>query len=131
MKEGLPADVTKEQALYHIRRLRESCELLRSLDSGSYPLRFYSSGETKPRKQQGFPGEKLKRDEEPEPVSLPVFGTTPRDTHCLRFAVAQAIFSDLQLLSEWGGHDDALALINESRFPTKLVIYDSRVPKTV
>jgi len=75
---------------------------------------------------QGFPGEKLKKDQEPEPVSLPVFGETPRDIHCLRFAVTQAIFSDFMLLSEWGGHDDALAMIQESRFPTKGVIYELR-----
>jgi hypothetical protein len=121
----LPRGVTKDQALYHIRRLRESCELIRSIDSGSYPLRFYSSGEVEHKKMQGFPGEKLKKDEEGEPVSLPVFGTTPRDTHCLRFAVTQAIFSDLQLISEWGGHDDAIAMVNESRLiPKKGTIYE-------
>ena len=124
MKEGLPEDVTREQAIYHIRRLRSSCELLRELDSGNFPLANYSSGETKTRKMQGFPGEKLKKDEEPEPVSLPVFGKNPRDTHNLRFAVCSAIFSDLQLISEWGGRADALAMINDSRFPTKMVIYE-------
>jgi hypothetical protein len=128
VKEGLPEDVTREQVLYHVTRLRESCELLRTLDSGDYPLALYSSGETQVKKNaKGQTLVDKDRQVIMEPVALPIFGTTPRDTHCLRFAVTQAIFSDLSLLSEWGGHDDALAMIDEARlFPRKAVVYEAR-----
>ena len=116
MKEGLPEDVTKEQVLYHVTRLRNSCNLLRTLDTGDYPLQFYSSGETQvKRNAKGQTLVDKDRQVIMEPVALPIFGTTPRDIHCLRFGVTQAIFSDLELLSEWGGRDEALALIGESK----------------
>lgn len=122
----LPEGVTKDQALYHVGRLQASCKLLRYLDSGDYPLSHYSSGETNPRKvvKTSFAGERIKEIVE-EPVSLPVFGTTPRDIHCLRFAVCSAIFSDLQLLSKWGGHNEAIQMIEDSKlFPKKGTVYE-------
>jgi hypothetical protein len=129
MKECLPEDVTQEQVLYHVKRLRFSCNLLRSLDLGEFgALQFYSSGETQLKKNSR--GQiYVDKDHHPieEPVALPLFGKLPSDTHCLRFAVASAIFSDLRLLSEWGGKDDALALIDETRlFPKKGIVYESQ-----
>jgi hypothetical protein len=108
--------------------LRESCELLRTLDSGDYPLALYSSGETQVKKNaKGQTLVDKDRQVIMEPVALPIFGTTPRDTHCLRFAVTQAIFSDLELLSEWGGREEAQALVNESRLvPKSTMIYERR-----
>ena len=126
MKECLPEDVTKDQVLYHVTRLRNSCNLLRSLDSGDFPLSLYSSGETELKRNSK--GQLLvDKDHHPieVPVALPIFGETPRDIHCLRFAVTQAIFSDLSLLSEWGGREEAQALVNESRLvPKKGIIYE-------
>jgi hypothetical protein len=128
VKEGLPEDVTREQVLYHVTRLRNSCNLLRTLDSGDYPLALYSSGETQVKKNaKGQTLVDKDRQVIMEPVALPIFGTTPRDTHCLRFAVTQAIFSDLELLSEWGGREEAQALVNESRLvPKSTMIYERR-----
>lgn len=123
MKECLPADVTKDQVLYHVKRLRFSCNLLRSLDLGEFgALQFYSSGETEiKRNSKGQIC--VDKDHHPieEPVALPIFGKLPSDIQCLRFAVCSAIFSDLQLLSEWGGKEDAIAMINESR-----TVYESK-----
>ena len=131
MAEGeprIPEGVTREQALYHIRRLQSSCNLLRDIETGNIPVSHYSSGEVELKKNAK--GQTcVDKDNHPieVPVALPIHGVTPRDTHCLSFAVKSAIFSDLSLLSEWGGHDDALAMIDEARlFPRKAVVYEAR-----
>lgn len=124
-EQCLPEDVTEEQILYHVQRLRNSCNLLRTLDSGDYPLPFYTSGETELKRDAK--GQLLvDKDHHPikVPVALPIFGTTPRDTHCLSFAVKSAISADFDLLSEWGGHEDAMEMINETKlFPKNGTIY--------
>lgn len=129
MKETvLPEGVTRDQALYHIRRLQSSCNLLREIETGNMPMSSYSSGETEFKKNDK--GQILVNKENHPveiPVSLPIYGATTRDTHCLAFAVKSAIFSDYQLLSSWGGKEDAQAMINESRLcPKKAIVYETR-----
>ena len=78
------------------------------------PTSTWSSGETEFKKDAKGQIMVNKENHPIEiPVFLPIYGATPQDTHCLSFAVKSAITSDFQLLSGWGGRDDALALINE------------------
>lgn len=124
MSQELPHEVAESL----VNRFTANCDTLRQLDSGDYPLAFYSSGETQIR--HNAKGQILvDKDHHPltEPVALPVYGKLPSDTHCLRFAVCQAIYSDLGLFIEMGGGDDALDIINSRRlFPKKGTVYQSK-----
>ena len=122
----MPEDVTKDQVLHEVEGLRSSCILLRSLESGDYPLEFYGSGEVELKRNAK--GQLLvDRDHHPieVPVALPIFGKLPSDSACLLHGVKRSIGSRLQMLTEWGGHDDAMLIIREYQLiPKKGVIYE-------
>ena len=128
MKEGLPEDVTKDQVLHEVEGLRSSCILLRQLESRDYPLEYYSSGEVEFKRNDK--GQLLvDKDHHPieVPVALPVYGKLPSDNACLLHGVKRSIGSRLQMLSEWGGHDEAMDMIREYQLiPKKGTIYERK-----
>jgi hypothetical protein len=125
MKEGLPEGVTRDQVLHEVEGLRSSCTLLREIETGNMPNSTWSSGEKDfKRDAKG----QVMHDKDGKiifgPVALPIYGVTPRDTHCLSYGVKRAIGSRLQMLTEWGGHDEAMEMIREYQLKPKGVIYE-------
>jgi hypothetical protein len=113
----LPESVTKVQAKMYAERLVTSCDLLRSLDTGNFPLTVYSSGET--RQKKIFNKETRNWELVEEPVDLPIFKDQKSSMLGLRFALCSAIFSDFMMLSSWGLREEALCVINERKINGK------------
>ena len=88
----------------------DSCNLLRVIDTGDYPLKEYSSGEV-----SGFKRVHTKNGWEEMEVfeSLPIFPEGNKKG--LRFAVAKTIFETRELLKQWGVAEEADEVINERR----------------
>lgn len=105
-------EVSKRDAELYVNRLVASCDLLRSIDSGNFPISHYSSGEFKIKRRRGADG---KVYEESDPVFLPLYKDPKSSMLGLRFLVCSAIFSDFMQLSEWGAREQALEVINERR----------------
>jgi hypothetical protein len=104
---------TCEDAQLYMERLIRSCETLQSLDSGNYPLRFYSSGEIAKRivNKEG----KVIREEYAE---LPIFRPDKGIEKGLRLGVCYAIFSDLSMLKEMGVGQEAKDIVDLYRRAT-------------
>ena len=95
----------------YTRRLVDSCALLRQIDTDSYPLTEYSSGEHKTKLLNNGG-----RQETDELVSLPIY---PRNNMMgLRFGVIFTIDDTRTMLSRWGAREEADRVIKE--YSTKL-----------
>ncbi len=94
----------------YVQRLVGACDLLRTIDTGDYPFKEYSSGEVSRTKRvytkDGW-------EEREEYASLPIF---PKDKmKGLRFAVCKTIFETRELFYRWDVGQAADEVINERK----------------
>ena len=108
---------TKEQELpsreiveVYVNRLVDSCNLLRTIDTGDYPFREYSSGEVSGTKRVH-----TKDGWETQDVYASINIFPEGNKKGLRFAVSKTIFETREVLKQWGAIEEADEVINKAR----------------
>lgn len=93
------------------QRLINSCQLLRSLDSGNYPLSHYSAGEKSVKRVFDVKRNETRTTE--TIVDIPIWPEGP--VRGLRYGVTKAIFSDLEELTRLGIGKEARDYVKEMK----------------
>lgn len=98
---------SKEMVEVYTRRLVDACTLLRVVETASYPLKEYSSGE---HESVRLPNGAWKETD--KLVSLPIFKPTKGREKGLLFGVKHTIFNTREVFVRWGCGKEADEVIN-------------------